>query len=161
MATEHEKWRKFLQPLVTALVTALSAYAVASQHGSEEKTEAQNGVMKVSFSMPSAQYNDALTLFQVELDVPASANLGQNSYPVLVELRLTDADSNSAHETMATGVLCRTSSNSQWKFVSSFMFDFRRIAHEWSQMEIELDCGAWTIPQNTEIIYSIAHSVFV
>lgn len=111
--------------------------------------------------MPSAQYNDALTLFQVELDVPASANLGQNSYPVLVELRLTDADSNSAHETMASGDLCRTSSNAQWKFVSSFMFDFRRIDHEWTQMEIEIDWGALVIPQNTEIIYSIARSGFM
>lgn len=42
MSNENEKWRKFLQPLVTALVTALSAYAVVSQHGSEEKTEVQN-----------------------------------------------------------------------------------------------------------------------
>lgn len=41
MSNESEKWRKFLQPLVTALVTALSAYAVVSQHGSEEKTEAR------------------------------------------------------------------------------------------------------------------------
>lgn len=39
--TEGNEWRKFLQPLVTALVTALSAYAVVSQHGSEEKTESR------------------------------------------------------------------------------------------------------------------------
>lgn len=125
------------------------------------QAEAQNGTMKVSFQMPSSQYNDTLTMFQVELDVPQSANLGQNSYPMLVELRLTDADSGTAHETMATGVLCRTSSNSQWKFITSFMFDFRRIGHEWSLMEIELDWGAWTIPQNTEVIYSIARSIFM
>ena len=41
MSNENEKWRKFLQPLVTALVTTLSGYAVVSQHGSEEKTEAR------------------------------------------------------------------------------------------------------------------------
>lgn len=124
------------------------------------QTEAQNGVIKFGLTMPNALKNNCLVLFQVEIDVPTSANLGQNSYPVLVELRLTDADSGTAHETMASGVLCRTASNTQWKFVTSFMFDYRRINREWTMTEIDIDWGAWTVPQSTEIIYSIAYSIF-
>ena len=41
MANEHEKWRKFLQPLVTAAVAALTAYTYYLQNKSEEKTEAR------------------------------------------------------------------------------------------------------------------------
>ena len=41
MSTEHEKWRKFLQPLVTAAVAFLSAYTFYIQHNTEEKTEAR------------------------------------------------------------------------------------------------------------------------
>lgn len=41
MSTESEKWRKFLQPLVTAAVAALSAYTAYAQRDSEEKTEAR------------------------------------------------------------------------------------------------------------------------
>ena len=40
-ATEHEKWRKFLQPLVTAAVAALSVVTAYIQHNTEEKTEAR------------------------------------------------------------------------------------------------------------------------
>lgn len=38
---EHTEWRKFLQPLVTAAVAALSAYTAYAQRDSEEKTEAR------------------------------------------------------------------------------------------------------------------------
>lgn len=41
MSTEQEKWRKFLQPLVTAAVAFLSAYTFYIQHSTEEKTEAR------------------------------------------------------------------------------------------------------------------------
>lgn len=41
MSTEHEKWRKFLQPLVTAAIAALSIVTAYIQHNSEEKTEAR------------------------------------------------------------------------------------------------------------------------
>jgi len=40
-ATEHVKWRNFLQPLVTAAIAALSAYTAYAQRDSEEKTEAR------------------------------------------------------------------------------------------------------------------------
>lgn len=38
---EHDIWRKFLQPLVTAAVAALSTYTAYAQRDSEEKTEAR------------------------------------------------------------------------------------------------------------------------
>lgn len=41
MSTESEKWRKFLQPLVTAAVAALSVVTAYSQSDSKEKTEAR------------------------------------------------------------------------------------------------------------------------
>lgn len=41
MSNEHEKWRKFLQPLVMAAVAALSAYTAYAQRDSEEKMEAR------------------------------------------------------------------------------------------------------------------------
>ena len=41
MANEHSEWRKFLQPLVTAAIAALSAYTAYAQRDSEEKTEAR------------------------------------------------------------------------------------------------------------------------
>ena len=47
MNTEHEKWRKFLQPLVTAAVAALTAYTYYLQNQSEEKTEARFVALEV------------------------------------------------------------------------------------------------------------------
>ena len=44
---EHEKWRKFLQPLVTAAVAALTAYTYYLQNQSEEKTEARFVALEV------------------------------------------------------------------------------------------------------------------
>lgn len=41
MANEHERWRKFLQPLVTAAVAALTVATAYSQSDSNEKTEAR------------------------------------------------------------------------------------------------------------------------
>ena len=41
MTNEREKWRKFLQPLVTAAIAALSAYTAYAQRNSDEKTEAR------------------------------------------------------------------------------------------------------------------------
>lgn len=41
MPNEHEKWRKLLQPLITAAIAALSVYTACIQHNSEEKTEAR------------------------------------------------------------------------------------------------------------------------
>lgn len=38
---EHEKWRKLVQPLITAAIAALSAYTAYVQKSSEEKTEAR------------------------------------------------------------------------------------------------------------------------
>ena len=38
---EHSEWRKFLQPLVTAAISALSVYTAYAQRDSEEKTEAR------------------------------------------------------------------------------------------------------------------------
>ena len=38
---ESKEWRKFLQPLVTAAVAALSVATAYIQHNSEEKTEAR------------------------------------------------------------------------------------------------------------------------
>ena len=40
MANEHERWRKFLQPAVTALATLLAAGAFYLQQGSAEKSDA-------------------------------------------------------------------------------------------------------------------------
>ena len=47
MSNEHEKWRKFLQPLVTAAVAALTAYTYYLQNQSEEKTEARFVALEV------------------------------------------------------------------------------------------------------------------
>lgn len=47
MATEQEKWRKLLQPLVTAAVAALSAYVYYVQSNSEEKTEARLTALEI------------------------------------------------------------------------------------------------------------------
>lgn len=47
MANEHEKWRKFLQPLVTAAVAFISAYTLYIQHNTEEKTEARFVALEV------------------------------------------------------------------------------------------------------------------
>ena len=41
MNNEQEKWRKLLQPLVTAAVAALTAYTYYLQNQAEEKTEAR------------------------------------------------------------------------------------------------------------------------
>lgn len=41
MSNEQEKWRKLLQPLVTAAVAALSTYTAYVQADSDEKTEAR------------------------------------------------------------------------------------------------------------------------
>lgn len=47
MYNESEKWRKFLQPLVTAAVAALTAYTYYLQNQSEEKTEARFVALEV------------------------------------------------------------------------------------------------------------------
>lgn len=47
MPNEQEKWRKFLQPLVTAAVAALSVVTAYIQHNAEEKTEARFVALEV------------------------------------------------------------------------------------------------------------------
>lgn len=47
MTNEHSEWRKFLQPLVTAAVAALTAYTYYVQSNSEEKTEARFVTLEV------------------------------------------------------------------------------------------------------------------
>lgn len=47
MSNENEKWRKFLQPLVTAAVAALSVVTAYIQHNAEEKTEARFVALEV------------------------------------------------------------------------------------------------------------------
>lgn len=41
MPTEQDKWRKFLQPLVTAAVAALTAYTYYVQTSQGEKTDSR------------------------------------------------------------------------------------------------------------------------
>ena len=40
MATEHEKWRKFLQPVAAAFATLLAAGAIYLQQAGSEKSDA-------------------------------------------------------------------------------------------------------------------------
>lgn len=47
MNNEQEKWRKLLQPLVTAAVAALTAYTYYLQNQAEEKTEARFVALEV------------------------------------------------------------------------------------------------------------------
>lgn len=47
MPTESTQWRKFLQPLVTAAVAALTAYTYYLQNQAEENTEARFVALEV------------------------------------------------------------------------------------------------------------------
>ena len=44
---EHEKWRNFLQPLVTAAVAALTAYTYYMQSNSQEKTDSRLTALEI------------------------------------------------------------------------------------------------------------------
>lgn len=47
MSTEQDKWRKFLQPLVTAAVAALTAYTYYVQTSQEEKTDSRLTALEI------------------------------------------------------------------------------------------------------------------
>lgn len=47
MSTEQDKWRKFLQPLVTAAVAASTAYTYYVQSNSEEKTDSRLTALEI------------------------------------------------------------------------------------------------------------------
>lgn len=44
---EHTEWRKFLQPLVTAAIAALTAYTYYVQSDSKEKTETRLTALEI------------------------------------------------------------------------------------------------------------------
>ena len=46
-ANEHEKWRKLLQPLVTAAVAALTVYTYCVQTNQEEKTDSRLTALEI------------------------------------------------------------------------------------------------------------------
>ena len=47
MPTEQDKWRKFLQPLVTAAVAALTAYTYFMQTSQGEKTDSRLTALEI------------------------------------------------------------------------------------------------------------------
>ena len=117
--------------------------------------DAQNGYFGITYPS-SAQQFDGLLLCNVELIVGAGGGIGNAVNPVVVRIRLKDTNDVVHTDTVSTGVLCRTSNNSDWRYVGAFFFDFSRVSqYKFVSMVLEFDTGPYVIPQNTDVNISI------
>ena len=117
--------------------------------------DAQNGYFDIEY-LASAQQFSGLLLCNVEVIVGAGSGIGNNVNPLVIRIKLTDNNNVVHTDTVATGVLCRTSNNSDWRYVGTFFFDFSRVSqYQFVSMKLEVDTGPYVIPQNTDVNLSI------
>lgn len=135
-------------------IGAVNAYTMNTLTGSLQLSQAQASSGTVAFSVFWPGISGVI-LYDVGIEVPQSANLGQNTYPVIVKLNFTFEGGNTAYATVATGVLCRTGSNRAWDCYLNFAYDFDHHNQPITALNLSIDWGDGVIPQNTEIIYTI------
>jgi len=115
----------------------------------------QNGYFDIEYPSSSQQFN-GLLLFNIEMTVGANSGIGNAVNPVVLRIKLKDSNNVEHTDTVNTGVLCRTSNDSDWRYVGTFFFDFSRISdYQFVSMKIEVDTGPNIIPQDTDVIIAI------
>lgn len=140
-------------------IGAIRGYTITPVSGSHQisQSEASSGGMSFNAMFSGV---GGIVLYDVGIEVPPSANLGQNMYPVIITLDLTFEGGGTAALKVATGVLCRTSQNASWHLYVNFAYDFDIYAHPLTNVMIRVDWGEWVIPQSTEIVYTISKTMF-
>jgi hypothetical protein len=135
-------------------IGAIRGYTITPVSGSHQisQSEASSGVMSFNAMFSGV---GGIVLYDVGIEVPPSANLGQNMYPVIITLDLTFEGGGTAALKVATGVLCRTSQNANWHLYTNFVYDFDIYARPLTNLMIRVDWGEQVIPQSTEIVYTI------
>ncbi len=131
-------------------IGAIRGYNVNTITGSHQisQSEAQTGTM--TFSVFNSGIKGVM-LYNVGIEVPASANLSQNVYPVQVKLNFTFEGGGTSYATVATGVLCRTGNDRAWDLYVNFFYDFDHHNRAITALKMTVDWGELTIPQSTEI----------
>lgn len=140
-------------------IGAIRGYTIATVSGSHQisSSEAQSGTMTFNALFTGVK---GVVLYDVGIEVPPSANLGQNIYPIVITLNITREGGGTSAEKVATGVLCRTSNGQNWCLYANFAYDFDVVAMPITNLMIQIDWGEWVIPQSTEIVYSIRRTMF-
>jgi len=119
------------------------------------QNDAQNGYFGIMYPSSSQRF-DGLLLCNVEMIVGAGSGIGNAVNPVVLRIKLTDSNNVEHTDTVSTGVLCRTSNDTDWRYVGTFFFDFSRISqYTFVSMKLEFYTGPYVIPQNTDVILSI------
>ena len=138
---------------IGAIVKAYYTANVLSHNISND--DAQKGYFGIKYPSSAQQFN-GLLLCNVELFVGAGAGIGNAVNPVVVRIKLKDSNNVVHTDTVSSGVLCRTSNNSDWRYVGAFFFDFSRVSqYTFVSMVLEIDTGPYVIPQNTDVNISI------
>lgn len=140
-------------------IGAIRDYTIATVTGSHQisNSEAQSGTMTFNALFTGVK---GVVLFNVGIEVPTTANLGQNIYPVILKLNFTFEGGGTSYATVATGVLCRTSNSRPWDLYANFTYDFDIHSQTIAALTLEVDWGELVIPQSTEIIYTIRRTMF-
>ena len=140
-------------------IGAIRGYTITPVSGSHQisNSEAQSGTMTFNALFSGIK---GVVFYDVGIEVPSSANLGQNMYPVIVQLNLTFEGGGTSSFKVATGVLCRTGQNQNWCLYANFAYDFDVHNQTLTNVMIQVDWGEWVIPQSTEIIYTIRKTMF-
>lgn len=135
-------------------IGAVQGYTMNTLSGSRQITYQEASSGTVGFNV---HFNDigGVILYDVGIEVPQSANLGQNSYPVIVKLNFTFEGGGTSYATVATGVLCRTGQNRAWVLYVNFAYDYDHHNQKITALTLSVDWGEWTVQQNTEIIYTL------
>ena len=142
---------------IGAIVKAYYTADVLSHNISND--DAQNGYFGITYPSSAQQFN-GLLLCNAELIVGAGDGIGNAVNPVIVRIKLKDSNNVEHTDTVNTGVLCRTSNNSDWRYVGTFFFDFSRISqYTFVSMVLEFDTGPYVIPQNTDVNISIQRDI--
>lgn len=140
-------------------IGAIRGYNITTTTGSHQisQSEASSGTMTFSVFTDGIK---GVVLYDVGIEVPTSANLGQNIYPVQVKLNFTFEGGNTAYATVATGILCRTGNSRPWDLYVNFFYDFDLHNQPITALTMTVDWGELVIPQSTEIIYTIRRTMF-
>lgn len=135
-------------------IGAIRSFAMNTITGSHQLTQGEASTGTVNFSVFWTGISGVI-LYDVGIEVPETANLGQNTYPVIVKLNFTFEGGGTAYATVATGVLCRTGSNRPWDCYVNFAYDYDQHNRPITALKLSVEWGEWVIPQNTEIIYTV------
>lgn len=140
-------------------IGAIRGYNISTITGSHQISNSEASTGTMTFSVFTSGIK-GVVLYNIGIEVPTSANLGQNIYPVILKLNFTFEGGGTSYATVATGVLCRTSNSRPWDLYANFTYDFDIHSQTITALTLEVDWGELVIPQNTEIIYTIRRTMF-